>query len=319
MWIIIWIIIVLISIKIFNKLSTGRCYDDSVMSGKVVVVTGASGGIGYETALELARRGAKLIIACRNRGKGEEAVRKIVKITNNKRISYIHLDLTSLGSVRRFVEELKATVVKLDVLINNAGAICTTGEKTEDGLLKDLQINHLGPFLLTILLIPLLRKAAPSRVVVVSSLWHKFGTIKDLNSDKYRYVQSYANTKLCNVLFSNELARRLDGTGISVNSLNPGQVNTSLYRSSNILEKLRSLLLYAFFKTPEEGAQTSIYLAVSYECDQVTGEYFEDCRRSRASPKADDEESAVKLWSISQELVKLTPEEIDQCFSKAIS
>ncbi|CAH2093444.1 unnamed protein product [Euphydryas editha] len=318
MWLL-WIIFILFAIKIFNKLSTGRCYDDNVMSGKVVVVTGASGGIGFETALELARRGAKLTIACRNHEKGEKAVRRMVKITKNQKIRFIHLDLTSLASVRKFVEELKATEVKVDVLINNAGAICTTRERTEDGLLKDLQINYLGPFLLTVLMIPLLRKAAPSRVVVVSSSWHKFGTIKDLNSKKYGYIQSYANTKLCNIFFSKELARRLEDTGISVNTLNPGLVNTSLYRSSNVLEKLRSLLLYAFFKTPKEGAQTSVYLAVSYDCDQVTGEYFEECRRSKASYKADDKESAVKLWLISQELVKLTPEEMNKCFSEANS
>ncbi|XP_050353769.1 retinol dehydrogenase 11-like [Nymphalis io] len=319
MWFLSWIIIVLLSIKIFNKLSTGRCYMDTVMSGKVVVVTGASGGIGFETALELARRGAKLIIACRSHEKGEKAVRKIVKITNNKRIRFIHLDLTSLKSVRSFVDELKATEVKLDVLINNAGAICTTRERTEDGILKDLQINYLGPFLLTVLLVPMLKNAAPSRVVVVSSSWHKFGTVDNLNSEKYGYIQSYANTKLCNVLFSKELARRLEGTGVDVNSLNPGQVNTSLYRSSTVLEKIRSLLLYSFFKTPEEGAQTSIYLAVSHECDQISGEYFEDCRQAKASYRADDEEVALKLWAMSQELVKLTPDEMNACFSDVVS
>ncbi|XP_045770006.1 retinol dehydrogenase 14-like [Maniola jurtina] len=318
MWLflIIWTLVALFSIKIFNKLSTGKCYADTVMSGKVVVVTGASGGIGFETALELARRGAKLIIACRSHEKGEKAVRRIIRRANNKRVRFIHLDLTSLSSVRKFVHELETSEAKLDVLINNAGAICTTREKTEDGILKDLQINYLGPFLLTVLLIPMLKKAAPSRVVVVSSSWHKFGTTEDLNSEKYGYIQSYANSKLCNVIFSKELARRLEGTGVDVNSLNPGQVNTSLYRSSTVLEKIRSLLLYAFFKTPAEGAQTSVYLAVSCECDQISGKYFEDCQEVRASYKADDEESAAKLWAVSQELVRLTPDEIGKCFGE---
>ncbi|CAH2229547.1 retinol dehydrogenase 11-like [Pararge aegeria] len=318
MWLflIIWTIVVLFSIKIFNKLSTGKCYADTVMSGKVVVVTGASGGIGFETALELARRGAKLIIACRNHEKGEKAVRRIIRKTNNKRIRFIHLDLTSLESVRKFSNELEASEAKLDVLINNAGAICTTRDWTEDGILKDLQINYLGPFLLTVLLIPMLKKAAPSRVIVVSSSWHKFGTLEDINSEKYGYIQSYANTKLCNVVFSKELARRLEGAGVDVNSLNPGQVNTSLYRSSTVLEKIRSLMLYAFFKTPAEGAQTSVYLAVSYECDQISGKYFEDCQVARASYKAEDEVAAAKLWSVSQELVKLTPDEINRCFGE---
>lgn len=316
MWLflITWTMVVLFSIKIFNKLSTGRCYADTVMSGKVVVVTGASGGIGFETALELARRGAKLIIACRDHQKGERAVRRIIRRTNNKRVRFIHLDLTSLASVRKFVAQLEASEAKLDVLINNAGAICTTRERTEDGILKDLQINYLGPFLLTVLLVPMLKRAAPSRVVVVSSSWHKFGTVEDINSGRHGYIQSYANSKLCNVIFSKELARRLEGTGVDVYSLNPGQVNTSLYRSSTVLEKLRSLLLYAFFKTPEEGAQTSVYLATSYEVDQMSGKYFEDCQEARASYKADDEESAAKLWSLSEELVKLTPDEINKSF-----
>ncbi|XP_052739126.1 retinol dehydrogenase 11-like [Bicyclus anynana] len=313
MFLIIWTVVVLFSIKLFNKLSTGKCYADTVMSGKVVVVTGASGGIGFETALELARRGAKLIIACRNNEKGEKAVRRIIRRTNNKRVRFIHLDLTSLESVRKFVAALEESEAKLDVLINNAGAICTTREKTEDGILKDLQINYYGPFLLTVLLIPMLKKAAPSRVVVVSSSWHKFGTVENINSEKYGYIQSYANSKLYNVIFSKELARRLYGTGVDVNSLNPGQVNTSLYRSSTFLEKIRSLMLYSFFKTPEEGAQTSVYLAVSYECDQMTGKYFEDCQEARASYKAEDEVAAAKLWEVSQELVKLTPDEIKRC------
>ncbi|CAH0713480.1 unnamed protein product, partial [Brenthis ino] len=310
----IWIVVLLISIKIFNKLSTGRCYAETVMSGKVVVVTGASGGIGFETALELARRGAKVIIACRNIQKGEKAVRKIISKTRNKRVRFIHLDLTSLASIRKFVEKLKESEVKLDVLINNAGAICTSRDRTKDGILKDLQINYFAPFLLTILLLPMLRHAAPSRIIVVSSSWHRFGTTEDINSGKHNYIQSYANSKLCNILFSKELARKLEGTGIDVNSLNPGQVNTALYRSSNILEKIRSLMLYAFFKSPADGAQTSVYLAVSHECDQVSGKYFEDCREAKPSYKAEDKMAAAKLWSISQDLVKLTQEETNQCF-----
>lgn len=310
-----WIGALLFLIKILNKLSTGKCYSDTVMSGKVVVVTGASGGIGFETALELARRGAKVIVACRNHEKGQTAVRRIIKRTNNNRIHYIHLDLTSLQSIRNFVDQFKSREAKLDVLINNAGAILTSRERTEDGILKDLQINYFGPFLLTVLLVPMLKKASPSRVVIVSSSWHKFGTVNELNSDRHGYIQAYANSKLCNIMFCKELSKRLEGTGVVVNSLNPGLVNTSLYRSSTALEKLRSLMLYAFFKTPEEGAQTSLYLAVDVECDQVTGKYFEDCKEARPSYKTDDEETRDKLWELSKDLVKLTPEEISQCFN----
>ncbi|CAG5047167.1 unnamed protein product [Parnassius apollo] len=308
MWFI-WIVTALILIKAFNKMTTGKCYCESVMTGKVVIVTGASGGIGFETALDLARRGAKVIIACHDDERGKRTVETIIKQANNQFVKYIHLDLSSLKSVRKFVKDFASTEAKLDVLINNAGVIYPRREKTEDGIIKGMQINHFGPFLLTVLLVPLLKKSAPSRVVIVSSAMHNFGNIQNINDEKKGYLQTYANSKLCNVLFSNELARRLEGTGVTVNSLNPGQVNTSLYRSSSLLNKLKRLVLSIFFKSPAEGAQTSLYLAVSHECDYMTGCYLEDCSESRMSPKAKDKELAAKLWSISEELVKLTPEE----------
>ncbi|CAH4030691.1 retinol dehydrogenase 11-like [Pieris brassicae] len=309
MWLF-WLLVVVITIKLFNKSTSGKCYADTVMSGKVVVVTGASGGIGFETALELARRGAKVIIACRSHQKGERAVRIISKVAKNKRVRYIHLDLTSLASIRKFCDELKASEAKLDVLINNAGAICTTRQRTTDGLLKDEQINYFGPFLLTILLVSMLKRVASSRVVLVSSAWHKLGRIERVNDENAGYIQAYATSKLCNILFCKELARRLKGTGVVVNSLNPGQVNTSLYRSSTVLEKLRSLVLYFFFKTPTEGAQTSVYLAVSDECDTTSGRYFEDCKEVMPSSKTEDDYTARQLWLMSEELVGLKPDEL---------
>lgn len=279
MWLL-WVLISLLFIKLFNKLTTGKCYSDNIMTGKVVIVTGASGGLGYETALDLARRGAKVIIACRDDIRGKNAVAKIINTTKNKFVRYIQLDLSSLTSVRKFVKEFINTESKLDVLINNAGAICTKRDKTEDGIMRDMQVNHFAPFLLTVLLTPILKKSSPSRVVIVSSALHKLGEVPENWSNTEGYFQAYANSKLCNILFSNELARRLEGSGVVVNSLNPGQVNTSLYRSSTLLEKMRSLVLYTFFKSPEEGAQTSIYLAVADECDDISGRYFEDCKES---------------------------------------
>lgn len=298
-----------ILIKILNKLSNGKCYSDNVMSGKVVIVTGANSGIGYATALELARRGARVILGCRDDEKGKAAVASIVKVTKNKSVRYIYLDLSSLSSVRKFVDEFKNTEAKLDVLVNNAGASGMGKKMTEDGIIRDMQVNHFGPFLLTVLLTPMLIKSAPSRVVIVSSMLHKFGTIKEINKEgRYGYFKAYCNSKLCNVLFSNELAKRLEGTGVDVNSLHPGQVNTSLYKAT-LLEKLRTLILYTFFKSPEEGAQTSLYLAVSDDCDQVTGRYFADCTESTMSWKAEDRTMAAELWAMSEELVKLKPEE----------
>ncbi|XP_013184157.2 retinol dehydrogenase 14-like [Amyelois transitella] len=309
MWLLLWVAATLILIRMLNKLSNGRCYADTVMSGKVVIVTGANSGIGYATALELARRGAKVIAACRDDERGKAAVSSIIKRTGNQSVKYIHLDLSSFDSIRKFVKEFKSSEAKLDVLINNAGAGGLGRKKTADGIVRDMQVNHFGPFLLTLLLVPILRKSAPSRVVIVSSILHKFGTIARINEENaYGYFQTYCNSKLCNVLFSNELARRLEGTGVVVNSLHPGQVNTSLYKAT-ALEKLRSLVLYTFFKSPEEGAQTSIYLAVSDECDLVSGRYFADCEEGNMSAKARDEGLAKRLWSMSEQLVKLRPEE----------
>ncbi|XP_013167873.1 PREDICTED: retinol dehydrogenase 14-like [Papilio xuthus] len=306
MWLL-WLLLTLVIIKIFNKLTTGKCSSGNIMTGKVVIVTGASRGLGYETALDLARRGAKVIVACRDDTRGKQAVETIINKTKNKFVRYIKLDLSSLKSVREFVNEFTSKEAKLDVLINNAGAICT---KTEDGIMRDMQVNHFGPFLLTILLTPILKKSSPSRVVIVSSALHKLGYVPENWSNTGSYFQAYANSKLCNILFSNELARRLEGSGVVVNSLNPGQVNTSLYRSSTLLEKMRSLVLYTFFKSPEEGAQTSIYLAVADECDDVSGRYYEDCKESCMSHKAKDKDLAAKLWSMSEKFVKLSPEEV---------
>ncbi|KOB75884.1 putative RDH13 [Operophtera brumata] len=307
MWYI-WLVLTLVLIKLYNKWSTGKFYDNSVMSGKVVIVTGGNSGIGYATALELAKRGAKVILGCRDNKKGLRAVERIKKRSRNTSVRHIHLDLASFTSVRKFVEEFKNTEAKLDVLINNAGTSGISQDYTEDGVVTDMQINHFGPFLLTLLLVPMLKKSAPSRVVIVSSVLHRFGRIDDLNEmNRYTYVQAFCNSKLCNVLFTTELARRLDGTGVVVNSAHPGQVNTSLYKST-IFEKLRSLVLYSFFKSPYDGAQTSVYLAVSDECDQITGGYFADCEESKMSLKV-NEISANKLWSYSESLVKLRPEE----------
>lgn len=279
------------------------------MTGKVVIVTGANSGIGFETATRLARRGAKVILACRDEKKGKEAAERISRMVKHAKVRYQYLDLCSLESIREFVDQFKDSEAKLDVLINNAGASGMGLKKTPDGIIRDMQVNHFGPFLLTLLLVPLLKKSAPSRVIIVSSALHKFGTTENINEErKYGYLQTYCNSKLCNVLFSNELARRLEGTGVVVNSLHPGHVNTTLFRST-ILEKLRCLILYTLFKSPEEGAQTSIHLAASDECGYVTGGYFVDCAEAQMGIKAEDAVLASELWNLSEKLVRLKAEE----------
>lgn len=265
--------------------------------------------MGFETALRLARRGAKVILACRDEKKGKEAAERISRMVKHAKVRYQFLDLCSLNSIREFVDKFKESEAKLDVLINNAGASGMGLKKTKDGIIRDMQVNHFGPFLLTLLLVPLLKKSARSRVVMVSSVLHKFGRTDNLNVEgKYGYLQTYCNSKLCNVLFSNELARRLEGSGVTVNSLHPGHVNTTLFRST-IIEKLRCLILYTLFKTPEEGAQTAIYLAASDECSSVTGGYFVDCEEAQMAINAADPLLASELWSLSEKLVGLKAEE----------
>lgn len=309
MWLLLWLSLTLIFIKIYNKWSTGKFYSRAVLTGKVAIVTGGNSGIGFATALELAKRGAKVILGCRDSRRGKRAVEKIRKLSKNRAvIRHIDLDLASFASIRNFVKEFASTEAKLDILINNAGTSGISQDKTEDGIVRDMQINHFGPFLLTLLLVPLLKKSEPSRVIILSSVLHRFGRIDHLNTENYySYMQAFCNSKLCNLLFCTELARRLEGTGVVVNSAHPGQVNTSLYKST-IIEKLRSLVLYSFFKSPFDGAQTTLYLAASDDCDQTTGKYFADCAPAKMSLKV-NEENAKELWNLSEELVKLSPEE----------
>ncbi|KAF9406155.1 hypothetical protein HW555_013375 [Spodoptera exigua] len=302
-----WLLIALVVIKTYNKITNGKCYADNVMSGKVVIVTGGNSGIGYETALELARRGAKVILGCRDEKRGQKAADSIVKKTKNRSVRYMHLDLSSFASIRKFVEDFKSSEAKLDILINNAGASGVHRDRTEDGLIRDMQVNYFGPFLLTVLLTPLLKKSAPSRVIIVTSTLHRFGNISDLNNP-HSFIRTYCDSKLCNILFSNELARRLENTGVSVNSLHPGHVNTSFYKAT-ILEKLRTMIFYTFFKNPVEGAQTSLYLAISDDCDETSGGYFVDCKPGYMGMKARNEDLAAKLWDLSEQMVGLKPEE----------
>uniref|UniRef100_G3W4X0 Retinol dehydrogenase 14 n=1 Tax=Sarcophilus harrisii TaxID=9305 RepID=G3W4X0_SARHA len=279
-----------------------------LMRGKTVIVTGANSGLGRATAAELLRRGARVILACRDRGRAEEAARAG---RAPARGSSSGLDLASLRSVRAFCQEVLQEEPRLDVLINNAGVFQCPYTKTEDGFEMQFGVNHLGHFLLTNLLLDRLKDSAPSRIVVVSSKLYKYGEInfEDLNSEvKYNKSFCYSQSKLANILFARELARRLEGTNVTVNVLHPGIVRTNLGRHINIpllAKPLFNLVSWAFFKTPVEGAQTSVYLASSAEVEGVSGKYFGDCKEEELLPKAMDDSVARKLWDISEVMVGL--------------
>ena len=286
------------------------------LHGKTVIVTGANTGIGKETVLDLAGRGARVIMACRNLKEAGKAMKEIVEKTGNINIVVKHLDLSALKSVQSFAEDIKSNESRLDILINNAGVFNLPKlTKTEDGFETTMAANHLGHFLLTNLLLDLLKKSAPSRIVVVSSRRHREWSngpttgfnFENMNGEIFfDGIAAYGQSKLANILFTRELAKRLKGTGVTVNSLHPGVIATDILRHFPTWQKLAlSAKLRCNGKTVKEGAQTQIYLAVSEEVEGMTGLYFADCKEEEPSKYAQDDVTAKKLWEISAKLVKI--------------
>ncbi|XP_078590978.1 retinol dehydrogenase 13-like isoform X1 [Branchiostoma floridae x Branchiostoma japonicum] len=298
----------------------GVCESQARMDGKTVIITGANTGIGKVTARDMAERGARVILACRSLQKAEEAAKEIRSQTGNKNVVVHKLDLASLTSVRQFAKVINDAEPRLDVLINNAGVMACPRWETEDGFEMQFGVNHLGHFLLTNLLLDLLKKSAPSRVVTVSSLAHAFTSgidFDDINYEKdYSREESYRRSKLANVLFSKELARRLEGTGVTSNSLHPGVIYTELSRHreelirgvvgeqlSKVAIKIMRGFAGTFGKTWEEGAQTTICCAVAEEWQNTTGLYFSDCVPKETSAAGKDDEAAARLWDVSERMV----------------
>ncbi|NXJ04204.1 RDH12 dehydrogenase, partial [Odontophorus gujanensis] len=300
----------------------GRCRSAARLDGKVAVITGANTGIGKETARELARRG-KVIIACRDLAKAEAAASEIRAETENQEVIVKKLDLADTRSIREFANSFLAEEKELHILINNAGVMLCPYSKTADGFEMHLGVNHLGHFLLTFLLLERLKQSAPARIVNVSSLAHHGGRIRfhDLHGEKsYNRGLAYCHSKLANVLFTRELARRLQGklacafcpgllsftigTKVTANSLHPGSVHSELVRHSFVMTWLWRIFSF-FLKTPWEGAQTSVYCAVAEELESVTGQYFSDCQPAYVSPWGRDDETAKKLWNVSCELLRI--------------
>ncbi|XP_008282566.1 retinol dehydrogenase 14b [Stegastes partitus] len=289
-------------------------YPVDTMRGKTVIVTGANSGIGKAVAGELLKVHARVIMACRDLPSAEEAAQEIKKQAGPEQGEVVikHLDLASLTSVRTFCDEIKDEESKIDVLINNAGVYQCPYTKTEDGFEMQFGVNHLGHFLLTHLLLDILKTSAPSRIIVVSSKLYKYGQINfdDLNSENnYDKAFCYSQSKLANLLFTLELARQLEGTGVTVNALTPGIVRTRLGRHVQIpllAKPLFHLASLAFFKSPLEGAQTPLYLACSPEVEGVSGKCFANCKEEELMAKATDNQAAKKLWDISMRMVGLT-------------
>jgi retinol dehydrogenase 14 len=273
------------------------------MKGKVVLITGASSGIGKETALGLAKMGASLVLVCRDNEKGEAAREEIVRATRNGSIELIVADLLSQREVRRVAADFRALHPRLDVLINNAGSSFLDYGETEDGIERTMAINYFTPFLLTNLLLDTLKDSAPSRVVNVTSSEHKDGHLDLNNAGRDTRMgtvgsEAYRRSKLALVLFTYELARRLQGTGVTSNCLHPGAVRTKMWSQAGAFTLLFRLFSI-FMISAEKGAETSIYLASSPEVGGVSGKYFVKKMQRRSSETSYDEAVAKKLWDIS--------------------
>ncbi len=280
------------------------------MNGKICIVTGANSGIGLETVRGLASRGATVVLACRNQAKGEAAVESLKASTGNENLHLMLVDLASLASIREMANAFKQKFERLDLLVNNAGALMPRREVSVDGHELTFATNHLAYFLLTHLLLDVLIATPDSRVVNVSSDAHRSARIDfdDLNMETgYGGYKAYAQSKLANILFSNELARRLDTANPTVNSLHPGVVATNFGSGKPGIFSLFFRLFSPFFLSPASGARTSLYLATSPDVAGVTGKYFDRSKPRTPSAAARDTATATRLYNISAKLTDITP------------
>jgi retinol dehydrogenase 14 len=281
------------------------------LQGRHCMITGASSGLGRVTALELARMGARLTLVCRNRARGESIISEIRERTGNEAAILMLADLASQQSIRELALEFLARGEPLHVLINNAGVFNLKREITADGIEMVFAVNHLSYFMLTLLLLDRLRQSAPGRIVNVASAAHRRGTINfdDLNSTRrYRPMEVYGQSKLANILFTYELARRLEGCHITANCAHPGAVATGLGANNGMLARVLMPVIGMFMIGPEKGAATQIYLASSQDVDGITGQYFIDCKPAQSSPESYDIEVARRLWKVSAEMTGLGAE-----------
>jgi len=281
-------------------------FNPTAMMGKVCLVTGATSGIGKATALALAAQGVELIIVGRNERKAEEVIGWIKSETDNETLHYLCADFSDLDQVRALAKAYRNRFSRLDVLVNNAGAFFNTRKKTEYGVEMTFLVNHLAPFLLTSLLLDIIKKSAPARIVNVSSDAYKYGKIifHDLEFERFYFgMFAYARSKLANILFTYELARKLNGTNVTANVLHPGHVATDIWRKDfSIFGPLVQRIIGLFSISQEEAANNVLYLTSSQDVAQNTGTYFVGREPTQTTPITYKIEIAEKLWSVSEGL-----------------
>ena len=278
------------------------------MNSKLIMITGANAGIGKVAALELAKQGHHIVMVCRSRERGRAAQAEIKTESGKEQVDLLIADLSVQADIHQLAAEFKQTYERLDVLVNNAGAIFDKREETVDGLERTFALNHMGYFQLTDLLLDVLKASAPARIINVSSDAHRRGSINfdDLPHEKnYSGFPVYSDSKLANVLFTYELARRLEGSGVTANALHPGFVNTNFGSTmSSIPAFFIGIISRLFAMSPEKGAETIIYLASSPEVEGVTGKYFVEKKATRSSKESYDEAVAKRLWEVSEQLIR---------------
>lgn len=281
------------------------------MSGKTVLITGATSGIGEVAARELAAKGAKVVLVGRSAAKCEATAAMIRQATGNPAVEFLVADLSSQAEVRRLAAEIKTRYPRIDVLVNNAGAMISPRRESADGIEMTWALNHLGYFLLTDLLLDTLKASAPSRVVSVASDAHRMASGIDWDDvegkKSYSAWRAYSQSKLANVLFTRELARRLEGSGVTANCLHPGFVATNFAAGRGLTFRIFQVGAKLFAITPEEGAKTTVYLASSPEVEGASGGYYSKCKLVTPTAAARDDEAARRLWDLSEAMVGRRP------------
>lgn len=275
------------------------------MQHKTCLVTGATAGIGFVTARELARAGARVMIVARSPEKGADVVRRIAAEAGGATAEALTADLSSQAQIRAVAREVKSRTDRLDVLINNAGVILLERQESVDGIEMTFAVNHLSYFLLTNLLLDLLKASSPARIINVASGAHRGVRINfnDIGGrEHYSGWRAYQQSKLANVLFTRELAKALTGSGVTANALHPGYVNTQIFREPGLRGQIMRAAANLFAISPERGAETTLYLATSPEVQGLSGEYYYRCKPANVSREARNEASARRLWQFSEDL-----------------
>ena len=286
------------------------------MQGKTCLITGASRGIGFHTALNLAKQGAHVIIISHNQERCEQAAEKIKAQAGHESVEYFTADLSSLSQIREISTIIHQDYNRLDVLVNNVGEWFRNRQESEDGIEMTLALNHLGYFLLTGLLLDLLHQSPGARIINVTSDAHKRMMrmrFDDLEFNKsYRSFQAYAQSKLANIYFTYTLAERLNNSRITVNAVHPGLVRTGFYDDFGMMTPIMNLIASTFGKDAVEGADTPTYLASSSEVEGITGKYFIDRKMVKSSPASYDQAAAARLWEISEKMTDFSYPEINK-------